>query len=164
MNQTSHVSFSHTTFSSFFLCRGWPGGPGGLTRPWEGLCVGPWLAAESPSRCGSFSAGEPLGALGQRYAMLLKQRWYILGAKMSGGKIQWTMIWCMIYRSHKSIKIWKHFWQNLSIKFDAALILSIPSFQIQEPDATMLDVRSPQEFAQGHLPGAKNLPLFSWQD
>ena len=67
--------------------------------------------------------------------------------------------WGMIYRSHE----WRFgniFDKILVWKFDAALILPIPFFQIQEPDATMLDVRSPQEFAQGHLPGAKNLPLF----
>ena len=47
------------------------------------------------------------------------------------------------------------------------------NFMAQEPDAatpvttfvqgrgTLLDVRSPAEFAQGHVPGACNLPLFS---
>ena len=38
-------------------------------------------------------------------------------------------------------------------------------FQIQEPGGpTVLDVRSPQEFARGHLPGAKNLPLSPGRD
>jgi len=39
-------------------------------------------------------------------------------------------------------------------------LLDVEAF-LREPDATMLDVRSPQEFAQGHLPGAKNLPLLN---
>ena len=33
-------------------------------------------------------------------------------------------------------------------------------FQL-EPDRMLLDVRTPAEFAQGHVPGAQNLPLFS---
>lgn len=33
-------------------------------------------------------------------------------------------------------------------------------FQL-EPDRALLDVRTPSEYEQGHVPGAKNLPLFS---
>ncbi len=33
-------------------------------------------------------------------------------------------------------------------------------FQL-EPDRVLLDVRTPAEYAQGHVPGAQNLPLFS---
>lgn len=30
-----------------------------------------------------------------------------------------------------------------------------------EPDRVLLDVRTPAEYAQGHVPGAINMPLFS---
>lgn len=108
--------------------------------------------------------GRATGGPGATVCYASKKRWYCIWSQNVGWKILWTMIWGMIYRSHKSIKIWQHFWQNLSRQFDAPLILPIPFFQIQEPGATMLDVRSPQEFAQGHLPGAKNLPLFPGRD
>jgi rhodanese-related sulfurtransferase len=32
------------------------------------------------------------------------------------------------------------------------------------PDAVLLDVRSPQEYRQGHIPGSKNVPLQSMRD
>lgn len=35
-----------------------------------------------------------------------------------------------------------------------------PSFLQHPPDVPILDVRSPGEFEQGHIPGARNLPLF----
>lgn len=38
--------------------------------------------------------------------------------------------------------------------------LDIDAF-LAERDAPVIDVRSPGEFARGHLPGARNLPLFS---
>jgi rhodanese-related sulfurtransferase len=31
--------------------------------------------------------------------------------------------------------------------------------ELVEAGATLLDVRTPEEFAQGHLPGARNVPL-----
>ena len=32
------------------------------------------------------------------------------------------------------------------------------------PRAVLLDVRSPQEYRQGHIPGSKNVPLQSMED
>lgn len=42
-----------------------------------------------------------------------------------------------------------------------ALKLNIQDFLKKSSNSTLIDVRSPSEFAQGHIPGAKNLPLFS---
>ena len=39
--------------------------------------------------------------------------------------------------------------------------LSLPDFLSSPADLPILDVRAPIEFAQGHVPGAINLPLFS---
>ena len=39
--------------------------------------------------------------------------------------------------------------------------LSLPDFLADPADLPLLDVRAPVEFAQGHMPGAINLPLFS---
>ncbi|MEK7253571.1 MAG: rhodanese-like domain-containing protein, partial [Bacteroidota bacterium] len=40
-------------------------------------------------------------------------------------------------------------------------VISIPDFLAQTEPLPLLDVRSPSEFAHGHIPGASNLPLFS---
>ncbi len=42
-----------------------------------------------------------------------------------------------------------------------SLQLSVEKFLQQSAGQTIFDVRSPQEFAKGHIPGAINLPLFS---
>jgi len=33
------------------------------------------------------------------------------------------------------------------------------SVAVSQPSAMVLDVRTPEEFAQGHVPGARNLPV-----
>lgn len=33
-----------------------------------------------------------------------------------------------------------------------------------DPDAVLLDVRSPQEYRQGHIPGSRNIPLAHLED
>ncbi|MFW5645290.1 MAG: tRNA 2-selenouridine(34) synthase MnmH [Bacteroidota bacterium] len=42
-----------------------------------------------------------------------------------------------------------------------ALKLNIKEFLKEALNSTLIDVRSPSEFHHGHIPGAKNLPLFS---
>ncbi len=42
-----------------------------------------------------------------------------------------------------------------------AKILDIEDFLFSKPDIPVLDVRTPEEYIQGHLPGSLNLPLFS---
>ena len=39
--------------------------------------------------------------------------------------------------------------------------LPIPDFLQKAETLSVVDVRSPGEFAQGHIPGAVNIPLFS---
>jgi tRNA 2-selenouridine synthase len=39
--------------------------------------------------------------------------------------------------------------------------ISAPQIFQLEADRALLDVRTPAEYAQGHIPGAQNLPLFS---
>ena len=39
--------------------------------------------------------------------------------------------------------------------------LSVSSFLQLARDRTILDVRSPGEYTQGHIPGALSFPLFS---
>lgn len=42
-----------------------------------------------------------------------------------------------------------------------ANIIDISEFLVRKADCALVDVRSPSEFAQGHIPGAVNVPLFS---
>ncbi|RYY23616.1 MAG: tRNA 2-selenouridine(34) synthase MnmH, partial [Chitinophagaceae bacterium] len=39
--------------------------------------------------------------------------------------------------------------------------ITISQFLISSPEIPLLDVRTPAEYAHGHIPGAFNLPLFS---
>jgi tRNA 2-selenouridine synthase len=49
----------------------------------------------------------------------------------------------------------------LSIRAGAVALPSIrPAQALECPDATVVDLRSPEEFAEDHLPGARNVPLF----
>lgn len=44
---------------------------------------------------------------------------------------------------------------------DGAQLIREPIEQFLQPSGPLVDVRAPAEFAQGHIPGANNLPLFS---
>lgn len=48
-----------------------------------------------------------------------------------------------------------------SLQLDIDDFLASPEFAPEFEDAPILDVRSPGEFEQGHLPGAQSFPLFS---
>ncbi|NUQ82895.1 MAG: tRNA 2-selenouridine(34) synthase MnmH [Bacteroidetes bacterium] len=44
------------------------------------------------------------------------------------------------------------------------LLCSVPDFLVKRQSMPVFDVRTPAEFANGHIPGAINLPLFSDQE
>ena len=54
-----------------------------------------------------------------------------------------------VFRSHTS-----------AMESMSAQSIEAPQFLLLAKEQVLLDVRSPGEFAQGHIPGAVNLPLF----
>jgi len=51
--------------------------------------------------------------------------------------------------------------QGSALAYFRRVLRSLPCDEFLASDPPILDVRSPKEFAQGHIPGAHSLPLFS---